>query len=673
MSDVHPPSRLRHCIDGKRGARRLLIGPLLVAMAAGTGVSGLECFAQEVPQSPPANSTFNSGQFVRRPDASATATSAVDFETKEPFSATYVGADVANVVHEVLGDFLKIDYSVAPDVGGLVTMRLDNVRSRLVAINALRNALRPQGVAVIDRGDFVAIARAGGQDGPAQAAAISPGEKGPSGGGVVVLTPKYVAPSQLSGLIQPFAQSGKIPLIDDSRRFLLISGDEGSINAMSSAAAMFDVDWFSQVSTASFVLKHVRPQDLIAELKPLLGPSAGTVEFASVPRLSTLIVMARSPEVLRIVQNRIQQLDVPSSTVSAGMLLYRVKHVQAEDLAASVRELGGGSDAPAAASPQVAPAPSARPGVGPVQAPSTAPPLDGRQGDFVVSTNQSQNMVIVRGNSDQLAQAQNLLDALDQPPAQVLIEAAIVEITLTKELQMGVNWSGLQNKLAATFSDLPSGAIASAFPGLSVTYVNTDIQAALNLLASAANVEVMSRPTVMALNNETANLQVGDQVPIVTQSAVSVTNPEAPIVNQTTYRDTGVILKVTPQVRSAGMIELEIAQEVSQVARTTSSGIDSPTIQQRKVESKLMIPSGQSVALGGLISTIKSKDVVGVPLLKDLPLLGAAFRSTRDRVDRTELIVFLTPRLLVDGAASVEATDQLRKSFRKLEEELLKR
>jgi general secretion pathway protein D len=118
------------------------------------------------------------------------------------------------------------------------------------------------------------------------------------------------------------------------------------------------------------------------------------------------------------------------------------------------------------------------------------------------------------------------------------------------------------------------------------------------------------------------------------------------------------------------MIELEVAQEVSQVARTTSSGIDSPTIQQRKIESKLLVPSGQSVALGGLISTTQTGSVTGIPVLKDIPLLGALFRSDSRIVERTELLVFLTPKLLVDARASVEATDLLRDTFRKLEEDL---
>jgi general secretion pathway protein D len=646
---------------GGRLGRRAIVGLLglvwLSWMASAVG--------QEQPQTPPTQE-LRPGQFVQRSQESAT--SGVDFETDKAFSATFAGADVGTVIYQILGEFLNIDYSIAPDVSGLVTMRVEELRSRLAAIDALRTALRPLGIAVIDRGDFVAVVKASAQDSSVKAAAIEPGQPSPPGGGVVVLTPRFLAPSQLAPLITPFAPSATVPLADDARRFLIIRGDEAAITAASSAAAMFDVDWFAQVSTASFVLKHISPDDMIGELRPLLGPAAGTIDFIPMPRLSTLIVLARNPQVLTPVRSWIERLDVPNAEISPGLLIYRAKNVSADTLAASIKEAGG---APASPAQVLVTGGASSPTLPGQSTPSPQIPVPTSPDESIsVSTNLAQNMVIVRGDSDQLADAKRLLDALDQQIPQVLIEAAIVEVTLDDELQYGINWHGIEERFIGTFTDAPSGLVTSKFPGFSLSYVNTDIEAALNLLASVTKVEVISRPSLMALNNETATLQVGDQVPIVTQTAVSVTDPDAPIVNQTTYRDTGVILTVVPRVRAGGMIELEVAQEVSQVARTTSSGIDSPTIQQRKIESTLLVPSGESVALGGLISTSRSGSVIGIPILKDIPLLGQLFRSDSRIVERTELIVFMTPRVLVDGRAAVEATDQLREAFRKLEQKL---
>jgi general secretion pathway protein D len=641
--------------------------------ACSTVVACLALTAHAQPPEP--DQQTRPGQFVQRGNNSQTPASSVDFETKEPFSATYVGADIPTVVNQLFGEFLKIDYTIAPDVSGLLTMRLDNVKSRLATIEAVRLALRPMGIAVIDRGDMVAIARAADQGAPVQAGVIDPGQPSPPGGGVVVLTPRFITSSQLGPLVAPFAPSANIAATDDARRFLLVKGDEASISAISSAAAMFDVDWFAQVSVATFDLRNVGPDELMRELRPVLGPSASGADLIPVPRLSKLVVLARNPQLVPVIKGWVERLDVPSASLSPGVLVYRARNANAETLAQSLREggsSGGGAATDAGTEPQ--PALSTPGPVRSIMVPNglTGPGASQTQ-SLSVSWNLSQNAVIVRGDAAQLAEAKGLLEALDQPSPQVLIEAAIIEVTLDNELQYGLNWRGIEKKFTGTFTDAPNGQVTTNFPGFALTYVNTDIEAALNVLASITKVEVISRPSLVALNNESAFLQVGDQVPIVTQTAISVNDPNAPIVNQTTYRDTGVILTVTPRVRAGGMVELEVAQEVSQVARTTSSGIDSPTIQQRKIESKLLVPSGQSVALGGLISTNQTGSVTGIPILMDIPLLGQLFRSDGRLVKRTELVVFVTPRVLIDGAASVEATDQLRAAFRKLEEELGRR
>lgn len=613
------------------------------------------------------------GEFVMR-QASRPDEARLDQPRADTFSATYVGADARAVVNEILGDYLGLDYSIAPEINGQVTMRIDNVNSRGAALDALRSSLKPLNATVVEQGDFVAVMASRGEGGPSQPTIMSPGEMAPPGGGVVVMTPRYIAPTRLAELLVPFASSSAIALSDDARRFIILRGDEATLNAASSAAAMFDVDWFSQVSTGTFQLENITPKDLIAELKPILGPAAAGVEFVPMERMSKLIVLSRSPQTLDVINGWVEQLDVPSAQLSAGLLIYEARHLSAEELAESVRELGSASASyPASATTafstpsQFVPGQSETPSTDFVSAPPPAP------GALSVSTNISRNMVIVRGDADQLSDAERLLRALDEPKTQVLIEAAILEVTLNDELQFGVNWSGVEDRLTATFSDVPSGLVTSAFPGAALTYVNTDIEAAINLLASVTDIEVVSRPSVVALNNETANLQVGDQVPIVTQSAVSVIDPAAPIVNQTEYRDTGVILNVTPRVRAGGLVELEVEQEASQVARTTSSGIDSPTIQQRKIASKLLVPTGQSVALGGLISTSRTSAVTGVPVLKDVPLFGQLFRSNADFIERTELIVFLTPRVLYDPQDAVAETDRLRAAFVKLEEELAPR
>jgi len=170
----------------------------------------------------------------------------------------------------------------------------------------------------------------------------------------------------------------------------------------------------------------------------------------------------------------------------------------------------------------------------------------------------------------------------------------------------------------------------------------------------------------MVLDNQTALLQVGDQVPIATQSAVSVTDPEAPIVNSIQFRDTGVILEVTPRVNASGLVVMDIVQEVSDVVPTSTSAIDSPTIQQRKIKTTVAVHDGQTIALGGLIRDSHVVGTTGVPLLSEIPYLGNLFKTTSDTTVRTELLVLITPRVVRDRNEAAAVTDELRKRLRAL-------
>jgi general secretion pathway protein D len=186
-------------------------------------------------------------------------------------------------------------------------------------------------------------------------------------------------------------------------------------------------------------------------------------------------------------------------------------------------------------------------------------------------------------------------------------------------------------------------------------------------------VKVISSPKLMVLNNHEAQLQVGDQVPIVTQSAVSVVGDNSPVVNTVKLLDTGVILRVTPRANKNGLVLLDIAQEVSDVTPTTTSSIDSPTIRQRKLSSSVAVHDGETVALGGLIRDSRSKTHGGLPVLRRIPLLGSLFGSVDNTRDRTELVVLLTPRVIRSGQEADNAMVELRQEFRALQKILPKR
>jgi general secretion pathway protein D len=211
-----------------------------------------------------------------------------------------------------------------------------------------------------------------------------------------------------------------------------------------------------------------------------------------------------------------------------------------------------------------------------------------------------------------------------------------------------------------TLTDAASGAVASAFPGFSYFLAARNINVALDALSSITKVNVISTPNVTVMDNKTAMLQVGDQVPIQTQAAHATTSLSAPILSSIQMIDTGVILSVTPHANDNGRVLLDIEQEVSTATPTTTSGIDSPTIQQRRVRTTVAVADGEAVALGGLIQERDTVNKNQMPILGDIPVLGKAFGTKDDQINRTELLIIIRPRVMRDGEDARRATEEYR-------------
>ena len=243
------------------------------------------------------------------------------------------------------------------------------------------------------------------------------------------------------------------------------------------------------------------------------------------------------------------------------------------------------------------------------------------------------------------------------------MKSPLPKSTLDGDLEYGLDWFFQSGKVNATLSNRASGAVGQQFPGFSLFYDSVNAAVVLNALAEVTNVKVISSPKLMVLDNQSARLQVGDQVPVATQSSVSTANPDAPIVNSVSLVDTGIILEVKPTVNDGGLVSLQVLQEVSDATVTQSSGIDSPTIQKRRVESRLAVQSGETIVLAGLIRDRKEVGESGIPVLKDVPVLGNLFKTTNERDDRTELIVLITPRVVRNPTEIRQLTNDIRRQL----------
>jgi general secretion pathway protein D len=251
---------------------------------------------------------------------------------------------------------------------------------------------------------------------------------------------------------------------------------------------------------------------------------------------------------------------------------------------------------------------------------------------------------------------------LDVVPMLVVVEAVITEVALNNALRYGSQWFIRSGNDRAILSQGKTQDAIPNFPGFAYLLNSGSVADTLTALSSVTNVEVLSAPNLMVLNNHTASLEVGDQVPISTGSALNNDS----VISSIDYRDTGVLLKVTPRVNASGLVLLDIVQEVSDVAPTSTSSIDSPTISVRKIATSIAVQDGQTVALGGLIRDRNSKLRDGVPFLSAVPVLGALAGSRDNKRERTELLVMLTPRVLRNSVETQAVTDELREKIRSI-------
>jgi general secretion pathway protein D len=311
---------------------------------------------------------------------------------------------------------------------------------------------------------------------------------------------------------------------------------------------------------------------------------------------------------------------------------------------------------------------------------------DGAGGPVRIVTDDRNNALVIVTTPRTYRQIEEALRRLDVEPRQVVIDATIAEVTLTNQLQYGLQWffrqqnsnfaflnnttpaataatstTGTASTTSGTTSpaSVASAAASQLLPGFSYLFSSSNIQIALNALSSITKVDVLSAPELLVLNNQTAQLQVGASVPVPVQQAQSVVTPGAPLVNTISYLDTGVILSVTPRANANGEITLDIEQDVSDAESTTSSQLDAPTVNQRRIKSSVDVQSGETIALGGLISTNRNSTRSSIPLLGDIPVVGNLFRNQNDIKTRTELLILIQPRVISNSSDARAATSDL--------------
>ena len=567
-------------------------------------------------------------------------------------------APLNEVIHTILGDTLGLDYVIENQVPGEITLRTRSPIPRDQLLPILESLLRNNNVLMI-RGpnDRFFISASGNIRSTVPSYASAPG----AGFSNVIVPLQYISATEMAEILKPVARDDAFVRVDTGRNLLILAGTQLQLQGWLDIVSTFDVDQLAGKSVGIFPLANSTVEELFAELEHILATSpdlgikgiSGMVRIMPVERLNSIMVVSPRAHYIATVQAWIEELDSIEDPASEPILqVYPVRNGNAGQLASLLSTIYGGSGGASGTSGSVAPGMTQATSGGGADGSNQRRDVSSGGGTFdlgddvrVVSDDYN-NTLLVYATPYEYQKIERILNKLDVVATQVLIEASIVEVTLRDDLEYGLEWA-FDNNLGGGDSgrgllDLGGGLQPQA--GFSYTITNSAgaVKAVLNALAEDSLINVISTPSVMVLDNHTASIHVGDQQPIQSQS--TVTNG-GNVQNSITYKDTGVKLTVTPSVNDGGLVTLDIEQSVTDVGP-----VDAATRQrsflERNVSSRVAIRSGESVVLGGLIRDNETEGQSGVPVLKDIPLVGSLFSTTTMASTRTELLIFITPRVM---------------------------
>jgi general secretion pathway protein D len=626
------------------------------------------------------------------------------------FALNFENTPVATVAKVVLGDILNVGYAIDPRAQGTISLSSGRPIAKSDMLFVLENALRVNNLILVR--DVVGYRILPATDG-AIGSIDRPGANGSTepGYGLTVIPVQYVSGETLVKLMEGFESKPGAIRTDPSGKILLVLGTGTERQAAVDTVRTFDVDWLRGQSVGIYPVYNGAPATLVTELEKIMdsgesGLSHNMVKFQAVERQNSILVVTSKPQLLRMASTWISRLD-KSSVASTGVKVYRVKYGDAKQMAALLSNMftGNGSTGLESAANQIAPNAGATTlstvdkltGGGRQETPNANAAAVGQGADAAaaistagtlgsfgagggggggaplpnvrITADVPNNSILVYASEEDYRIIERALTQLDRPKLQVAIDVTIAEVTLNDQLDYGVQFfldkGALMNVSQSTTPITPS------LPGFNVVLGNAlSPRVIINALHQYTDVKILSNPSLVVVDNQSATLEVGDQVPITTGSATVLSANNA-VVNTVDYKNTGIILKVQPRVNSNGTVLLDIEQEISAVVNNLTNGAPAstttnltPTISERRVKSELSVANGQTVLLAGLIQETQNVSHSGVPILDRIPVFGGAFGSKNSSVDRTELILFIRPQIIHDGADASVVAEELRSKMR---------
>ncbi|WP_072398404.1 MULTISPECIES: type II secretion system secretin GspD [Pseudomonas] len=632
-------------------------------------------------------------------------------EGQSKVSFNFNNQPIAAVINTILGDLLNEDFSISQGVTGEVSFSTAKPVDKAQALSILETLLSWTNNALVRQGSRYLVVPAN----QAVAGQLTPQYRMPApsiGLSAKLFTLDYISAVEMQKLLKPFARENSILLMDPARNILVMAGTADELNNYQDTINTFDLNWLKGMSIGVYGLQRASVTELIPELNQLFGPRSGTplagmVRFLPIERTNAIVAISSQPDYLDEVGRWIDTID-QGGGYEPQMYVYDVRNMKATDLAHYLRQIYFSNAVEHKERAQVAPglrtitlsSNKNTDGLGSLSSTPTdsneleprtdsleSEDLQEQQGEETVEGNsaaigkaeepvritaqKSSNQLLIRCRPTQWQEIQAAIRRLDNPPLQVQIETRILEVSLTDGMNLGVQWylgklagnsgtPGIQNVSGSHGALGAGGAALKTTDTLFYSFVSDNLQVALHALESKGNTRVLSAPSLVVMNNQNAQIQVGDNIPI-NQTTINLDNTSVST-SSVQYIQTGVILDVVPRINPGGLVYMDIQQQVSDASKVVDNN-GNPSISTRSVSTQVAVQSGQTVLLGGLIKQDETRQDNRVPYLGSVPGLGWLFSNKQSSRGRTELIVLITPKVISNSESARGVTTEYRQKM----------
>lgn len=560
-------------------------------------------------------------------------------------------ADIHEVLDVTLYELFKVNYMVDPSIKAKVTFHISGDYTKHQFINILNNVLQLNNLAIVrGPGNIYKVVRRASSAGSGNAPLVGEQESDQAGDQTRMIRLRYISSANAEKNIKPFLSKNAVIVQDTVTNSVVITDTVENQDKAVSILAMMDIEYFADISWQVFPVEGASATEMARDLSRILktgglynrpGMDKGSFEIVPIKTMNALLVATKWPSILKLVEDWITAMDQADDT-GTNVFVYFVENGMAAELADILKQLYGGTSSSSSKKSAIV-------------RPTGATGLTGElSGEVEIIPDETNNAIVFKANGRDYKIIKEVLKKLDIVPRQVLINVVIAEVTLSDSLEYGVEWflkdraqsnykvhGVLDNGIERAIDTVLGGSGSS---GLNLALYDSDgaLRGLITALDTEGEINILSSPNILAIDNKESIIEVGEQVPIPTGET---TTDGGTTVKTIQYRDTGVLLKVTPHINSSGIIKMEMSQEVSEVG-TLDEALDAHSFLTRKAQTSLVIEDGQTIVIAGLMRSKSDSSSSGIPYLRDIPLLGYLFGGMSKDFNKTELIFLVTPRVI---------------------------